>query len=466
MEGCGNGVREMTMKTFDVIVIGSGAGLNVAAGAAEYGLKVAIVEEGPLGGTCLNRGCIPSKMVIASAEVAEMIHRASEFGLIAELKKVNFKFTTDRASHTVDEDAHSIEKNVRSEKNPMLFKGRGKFVDKYVVEVNGERIKGKKIVIAAGARPSIPPIPGLDKVSYMTSTEALRQTKLPKSMIIIGGGYIAVELGFFYAELGTKITIVQRNTALVPREDQEVSKLITELWKKKHTVLTNADVLKVEKQGKSVVVTVKVGNITKKITAEKLLVATGVKPNSDTLQVEKTGVKVNKNGYISVNRFMETNVKNIYALGDIAGVYLFRHSANLESEYVLNNVVSKKKAVDYYPMPHAIFTSPQIAGVGLTEQEAQEQKKKYVVGKYYYQDTAKGVALAEKDGFVKFLVDKKTKEILGCHIIGPEASILLHEVCVAMKAGRTKALDLLRNTVHVHPSLNEVVQRAALNVPV
>ena len=300
----------------------------------------------------------------------------------------------------------------------------------------------------------------------MTSTEALRQTILPKSMIIIGGGYIGVELGFFYAALGTKVTIVQRNKVLIPREDTEVASLITNLWKKRYNVLTNADVVKVEKQGKGVAVTVKVRNSTKKITAEKLLVAAGVKPNSDTLQLEKSGVKTNKNGFITVNKFMETNVKNIWALGDIAGIYLFRHSANLEAEYVLNNVLGTKKAVDYYPMPHSIFTSPQIAGVGLTEQEAQEQKKKYVVGKEYYKNTGKGFALGEKDGFVKFIVDKKTKEILGGHIIGPEASVLLHEVLVAMKAGRSKALNLLRDTVHVHPSLNEVVQRAALNVPV
>ena len=454
------------MKTFDLIVIGSGAGLNVAAGAAEEGLKVAIIEESAMGGTCLNRGCIPSKIVIHSAEVAETIHRASEFGLSASLNKVNFKQVTDRASHTVDEDSHAIEKNVRADQNPVLFKGRAKFVDKYVIEVNGERIKGKKIVIAAGARPSIPPIAGLDKVPYMTSTEALRQTVLPKSMIIIGGGYIAVELGFFYAELGTKITILQRNELLIPREDKEVANLMTKLWRKKYTVLTAVDVVKVEKQGKGVAITVKVGNSTRKITAKKLLVATGVKPNSDTLQLEKVGVKTNKNGFISVNRFMETNVKNIWALGDIAGIYLFRHSANLEAEYVLENVLGTKKAVDYYPMPHSIFTSPQIAGVGLTEQEAQEQKKSYVVGMEYYKNTGKGFALAEKDGFVKFIVDKRSKEILGCHIIGPEASVLLHEVLVAMKAGKNKALDLLRDTVHVHPSLNEVVQRAALNVPV
>ncbi|HLD79947.1 MAG TPA: dihydrolipoyl dehydrogenase [Candidatus Nanoarchaeia archaeon] len=453
------------MKTFDLIVIGSGAGLNVATGAAEEGLKVAIIEDSAMGGTCLNRGCIPSKIVIHSAEVAEMIHRASEFGISAKVNKVNFKQVTDRASHTVDADARSIERNVRADKNPILFKGRGKFVDKFVVEVNGERIKGKKIVIAAGARPSIPPIPGLDKVPYMTSTEALRQTSLPKSMIIIGGGYIAVELGFFYAELGTKMTILQRNEVLIPREDKEIAGLITELWKKKHTVFTSADVVKVEKQGKEVAVTVKVGNATKKIIAEKLLVATGVKPNSDTLQLGKTGVKINDKGFISVNRFMETNVKNIWALGDIAGIYLFRHSANLEAEFVLENLLGTKRAVDYYPMPHSIFTSPQIAGVGLTEQEAQEQKKNYVIGRSYYKDTGKGFALAEKHGFVKLIVDRKSKEILGCHIIGPEASVLLHEVLIAMKAGKNKALDLLRDTVHVHPSLNEVVQRAALNVP-
>ncbi len=453
------------MKTFDLIVIGSGAGLNVAAGAAERGLKVAIVEEGSMGGTCLNRGCIPSKMVIQSAEVAEWIRRASEFGFTASLQSVSFKFVTTRTSSTVDAESSSIRKNVHAGKNPVLFKGRGKFAGKYIVEVNGELIKGKKIVIAAGARPSIPPIPGLDKVPYLTSTEALRQTTLPKSMVILGGGYIGVELGFFYAALGTKITVVQRNKLLVPREDREVAGLITYLWKKRYDVLTETDAIKVEKSGKNVAVIVKAGNNVKKITAEKLLVATGVRPNSDTLNLEKAGIKINKNGFIKVNKFMETNVKNIWALGDIAGVYMFRHSANLEADYVLNNILGRKKAVDYYPMPHAVFTSPQIAGIGLTEQEVQEQKKNYAVSKYYYHQTAKGMALAETHGFVKLIIDKKTKEILGCHIIGPEASVLLHEVAVAMKAGKSKALNLLRDTVHVHPALNEVVQRAALNVP-
>jgi len=200
--------------------------------------------------------------------------------------------------------------------------------------------------------------------------------------------------------------------------------------------------------------------------AEKILLATGRKPNTDWLDLNKCGVKLSKWGYVIVNPFMETNVRNIWALGDAAGVYQFKHSANLEAETVLNNILNTKKPINYYPMPWAIFTNPQVAGVGLTEQEAIDARKDIVVGRYFYKDTGMGSALEEKDGFVKLIVERKTKEILGCHIIGPHASILIHEVVVAMKADKLKALDLLRNTVHVHPALSEVVQRAARSVRV
>jgi len=447
------------MKTFDLIVIGAGSGLNVAAEAVSNGLKVAVVEEGPMGGTCLNRGCIPSKMVIHSADVADTIKNSKVFGITAQLTNINFKRVTDRANNEVDRDARLIEKGVRSAET--LFKGRGKFIAPYMLEVNGQKIKGKKIVIAAGARPFIPPIEGLDKVPYMTSTEALRQTKLPKSMVIIGGGYIGVEMGHFYASLGCKITIVQRGPFLIPREDTDISKLLTKIWKKRYDLILNANAQKVEKKGKNITVTIKVGSKIKKVSCEKLLVATGVIPNTDTLDVAKTGVRTTKRGFVKVNKFMETNVKNIWALGDICGIYLFKHSANLEGDYVTGAILGRKKMVDYYAMPHAIFTDPQVAGVGLTEQEA----KDYVVGFGYYKDTGMGLALEEKDGFVKFIVHKKTREILGCHILGPEASILIHEVLIAMKAHRKKALQLLQNTVHIHPAMSEIVQRAALKVP-
>ena len=448
---------------FDLIVIGAGAGLNVAVEAAERGLKTAIIEKGPMGGTCLNRGCIPSKIMIHSAEVAETIKNADSFGFKVKSVSMKFKKITDRANNSVDADAKSIEKSLKSGNNPILFKGKAQFVDKKTIQVNGKQITAEKIVIAIGARPFVPPIEGLNKVPYMTSTEALRQTKFPKSMIIIGGGYIGVELGQFYGALGCDITVIQRGDLLIPREDRDVANLFTNIWKKRYRILTDSSAVKVEKRRGKIVVYVNKGKKTKKLVAEKLLVATGIKPNTDLLDIEKSGVKITERGFIKVNKFMETNVKGTWALGDVAGVYFFRHSAKLEADYVLNNVLGKKKAVDYHPMPHAIFTDPQIAGVGLTIQEARKSGKKFTVGKYFYKDTGMGEAIGEKHGFVKFIVNPKTKQILGCHIIGPHASILLHEVTIAMKCGQN-ALDLLRKTVHVHPALNEVVNRAAWNV--
>ena len=458
------------MKIFDLIVIGAGSGLNVAIEAAERGLKVAIIEKGPLGGTCLNRGCIPSKMIIHSAEVVETIKNSKKFGISSKINKINFKQVTNRANNLVDSNARSIEKSINKERNPKLFKGNAKFIDKYIIEISNnnktsQKIKGRKIVISTGARPLIPPIEGLNKVPYVTSTEALRQTKLPKSMIIVGGGYIGAELGHFYASLGTKITLIQRNKLLIPREDKDIATLFTRLWQKQYNVITSATAKKVKYKNKKIIVTIKKSNKIKTISADKLLIATGVQPNSDYLQLEDVGIKTNKNDFIKVNKYMETNIKNIWALGDVVGTYMFKHSANLEAEYILNNIFKKKMKIDYHPMPQAIFTTPQVAGVGVTEQEAIKKKIKYVVGKYNYKNTGMGAALAEENGFVKFIVSKRTKQILGCHILGPEASVLLHEVLIAMKSGK-KALDLLRKTVHIHPALNEVVQRAALNIPV
>ncbi|MBI4152416.1 dihydrolipoyl dehydrogenase [Candidatus Woesearchaeota archaeon] len=460
------------MQIFDLIVIGAGSGLDVAAGAADAGLKVAIIEDGPLGGTCLNRGCIPSKMIIHSADMLEAAQHADKIGLSLKAAPVNLKRITERASSLVDEDAHNIEKGVKAAQNQTLFKGRGVFIDAQTIEVNGEQIRGKKIVIATGSRPFIPPVKGLDTVPFLTSTEALRLTTLPQSMIIIGGGYIGAELGHFFSAMGTDVTIVQRNTLLIPREDGEIAGTFTRLWMKRRKVYTNAEVTAVSRFGGKVRVQCIMNEKKKILTAEKILVAAGVRPNTDSLGLEQAGVRINEKGFVLVNRYLETSAKNIWALGDVVGEYLFKHSANLEAEYVLDAVTRKRKSlllrkpINYFPMPHAIFSSPQIAGVGLTEEEAKRLRKKYVVGKYEYKNTGMGAALAEENGFVKFIVEQKTKEILGCHILGPDASTLIHEVCVALKANRKKALEIIRSTVHVHPALSEVVQRAAWRVPV
>ncbi|MEW6722508.1 MAG: dihydrolipoyl dehydrogenase [Candidatus Micrarchaeota archaeon] len=448
------------MQKFDLIVIGAGSGLDVAVAAASRGMKVAIIEEGPMGGTCLNRGCIPSKILIHSADVMQTIKSAHKFGISVGKVSVDFKKVMARA-RTVDAEAAEIEANLRKAKNITLFRERAKFTGPKTVKVKSGEISAEKILIAAGTRPSVPPIEGLDKVPFWTSDEALSAKELPKKLIIIGGGYIACELAHFFGSMGSEVTILQRNIRLLPDEDEEIGRKFTELFSKQYDVRLKFAVKRVETKDGKIAVYDADGN---SVEGTNLLVATGRTPNSDILDVGKTGVKTTKSGYIETNEFMETNVSGIFSLGDIAGKYLFKHSANLEAEYVSIALLTPehKHPVDYTAMPHAVFSHPQVAGVGATEQELKEKNIDYLVGKYEYKNTGMGEALAEEDGFVKFLTDYEGK-ILGCHIIGPEASTLLHEVLVSMKAGRGHVNDII-NTVHIHPALSEVVQRGAGSV--
>ena len=447
------------MQTFDLIVIGAGSGLNISSAAAERGMKVAVVEKGPIGGTCLNRGCIPSKIIIHSADVAETIRKSKMFGINSKIFSVDFKKITSRASNIVDKDAREIEIGIKEDKNTTLFKAEAKFVGERILQVGKETIKGDKIVIAAGTSPSIPNVEGLKEVDFITSDGALRLRKQPKVMTILGGGYIAAELAHFYGALGTKINIIQRNKALVPNEDEEISNKFTEIFSRKYNVMTGFDAVKVSKKGKNFIVAANNKKTTKKIISDKLLVAAGRVPNAHILDVKKTNVEMDEKGFIKTNQYLETTAKNIWAFGDIAGKFLFKHSANLEAQYAYSNaVLGKKVAVDYSAMPHAIFSSPQVAGVGLREQDLKSKKIDYAAGRYDYKNSGMGTALQDNEGFAKIFADRKTRKILGCHILGTDASTLIHEVIIAMKNNLTA--DAISNSVHIHPALSEVVQRA------
>lgn len=452
------------MEEFDLVVIGSGSGLNVASASASKGMNVAIIEEGPLGGTCLNRGCIPSKMIIHSADVAETIGTAHIFGIRPKGYSLDFSRIISRASRSVDTDSREIEAGIRETENMHLFKKRCRFVAEKTVSVGSKEIFGKKVLVAAGTRPAVPPIKNIENVNYVTSDEALRIKKQPRSMVIMGGGFIAAELAHFFGALGTKVTILQRSI-LLRKEDREISETFTRVFGKKYKILLGYGVDRVDQKGKRIIVTARKKNSksTKRLEADEFLVATGRVPNTDTLDVEKGRIEVNSKGYIKVNEYLETSARNTWALGDIAGKYLLKHSANLEADYLIQNITyGKKKPVDYWPMPHAIFTTPQISSVGYTEEELKEKNIDYAVGKYPYSSTGMGLALGEKEGFVKILAEKKTHKILGCHIIGPEAASIIHEVIVAMRLGAT--IDDLVRTVHIHPTMPEVVQRAAKNI--
>jgi dihydrolipoamide dehydrogenase len=456
------------MDRFDLVVLGAGSGLDVANGIAARGRTVALVESDRLGGTCLNRGCIPSKMLLHSADVAETIRRAGEFGIRVPGFTVDFAAIVRRVWDTVDGEAAEIERGLRAGTNPRLYQGEGRFVGPKTIRVGAETIVGETILIASGTRPGVPDIPGLSEAGFLTSDQALRLSSLPESLVILGGGYIAVEMAHFFGSLGTRVDIVQRHPRLVPREDEEVSAKFTEIVRSKYGVHTGFETESVARSGDRYEVRIRAtggGSEHRTLTAERLLVATGRVPNSDRLDVEKTGVRTDANGFVLTNEFLETNVPGIYALGDAVGHFLFKHSANLEAQYDYWNIVDpgQRVPVDYTAMPHAIFSSPPVAGVGETEQALRARGAQYRVGRYAAIDTGMGKAIEDRDGFVKILVERETDRILGCHILGHDAPTLLHEVVVAMRADGA-SVHHLRRAVHVHPALNEVVQRAALAV--
>ncbi len=449
------------MKKFDLIVIGAGSGLTVSSTAAAQGWKVAVVDSGPFGGTCLNRGCIPSKMLIHAADIVESIKNASKYSIKAKYNGVKFSELIERVSKTVDQDAKNVLAGNKQNPNITVFQKKAKFIDKKVIQVGKETITADKIIIAAGGRPFVPPIPGLDKVDYLTSKEALRLKKLPKTLTVIGGGYISAELSHFFGALGSKVTIIERGDQMLKNTDQDISKTFTEEFSKKHKVLLNSNAMSVSKvKGK---IKVQVENLaTKKkstITSDQLLVVVGRKPNTDTLKLKEVGYDLTDRGYITNNDYLETSVPGVWALGDIAGKYFFKHSANLEAEGIVKNLfLPKKSKIDYTAMPYAVFTSPQMAGVGKTEQELKEAGVKYKVSRYDYKNTGMGMAFRDETSFVKVLADEKGETILGCHILGPEASTLIHEVLPVMR--RKGKISEIVNTIHVHPALPEVIHRA------
>lgn len=455
------------VRDFDLIVIGSGSGLDVAVAAASNGLKVAIVEKDALGGTCLNRGCIPSKMLIHSADLAEQIKNSGVFGIRVSGLAVDFPAIVKRVTDYVDSDSIEIEKSLRGTDNPKLYKAECRFVGMKTLQAGSETIRAERILIATGTRPKIPPIKGLRESGFITSDEALRLVVQPKALTILGGGYIAAELAHFFGSLGTKISIVQRGKYLVPNEDEEVAAHFTRLMSSRYDVYTGFEPLEVSRSEGMyrVKIASKVGNESKELESDQLLVATGRTPNSDLLDLENTGIKTDERGYIIADEYLETTQKGIFALGDAVGRYPFKHAANYEAGYAYNNIIQpvERAAVDYTAIAHAIFTSPQIAGVGKTEQQLISEKAQYLIGKWSYYETGMGKAIEDATGFVKFLLERESLRILGCHILGTDASAIIHEVLVAMKAG-DGTINSITDVVHIHPALPEVIKRAAENV--
>lgn len=452
-------MSEGRVQEFDLIVIGTGSGLEVSAAAAEHGWRVAVVDEGPFGGTCLNRGCIPSKMLIHSADLIEQIRGARRFGIDAQVRGIDWDTIVRRVSESVDADARSIEAGNRQQPNVTVFKDTARFIGEKALDVGGTVIHAEIVVIAAGSRPQVPEIPGLAEVPYLTSDNAMRLGRQPRSMVVLGGGATAVELAHFFGALGTEITIVQRSRRLLSHEDQAVGDRLTEAYSRRFRVLTETVVQSVRRVGDEVQIKV-VGPSGVQTVSAEALVALGRVPNTDVLAAGRGGIVLDARGFVRTDEYLETNVPGVWALGDIVGKYLLKHSANLEASYVTHNILhpDEKIAVDYSAMPQAIFSSPQVASVGLTERAARERGRPYLVSEYRYDDAAFGAAIEDHDGFVKALADAETREILGCHIVGTDATVLIQEAAIAMRLGGK--VEAITGAIYAHPALPEVVQRA------
>nr|MDO8132862.1 FAD-dependent oxidoreductase [Candidatus Njordarchaeum guaymaensis] len=327
----------------------------------------------------------------------------------------------------------------------------------------------KMIILCTGSKTIIPPIKGLEKTGYLTSDTLLRMNRLPESIAIIGGGFIAAEYGHFFSAMGSKVTIIGRNPQFLPEEEPEVSALAKRELQKHMEIITNHEVSEAGKAstGKRKLIAIDRGSGKKvEIIVEEVLVAAGRGPNSDILHPEKGGIKIDKNGWTIANEYLETSQPNVWALGDADGVYPFKHKANYEALIVYYNAFLKKNVkVDYHAIPHAIFTYPEIASVGLKEKEAVDKygSDKVWIGFQRYEDTAKGEAMGVKDYFAKVIVEKETMKILGAHIIGPQASVLIQEIISLMYTRDQSAVPIV-NGMHIHPALTEVVERAFQNL--
>jgi mycothione reductase len=453
------------MKEYDVIVVGGGSGMNVAEFALMHGLKVAAVHIPPIGGTCQNFGCIPSKMLIFPADRIMEIAEAKKLGVDATINHVDFSAIMERMRNMrTHEQEHEL-KGIHQVKNFTYYLGQGHFVKEYILEVNGETIRGKKFVLCTGARPLIPPIKGIESVDFLTNESVLDLKDKPESMIIIGGGYIAAEYGHFFSAMGTKVTILQRQDRLISVEEPEISELLKQEMEKRMNIQTNIEVLEVRTQNDEIIVIgkdVRSGE-EKQFIAKTIFVAAGRKSNGDTLKLENTGVEVDQRGFIKVNEYLETSKKNIWAFGDAIGKYMFKHVVNQEASLVARNIVHEHKAkMEYQAIPYAVFSHPQIASVGLTEEQA---KKKYdvLVGKASYSSVAYGIAMMDQNGFAKVILERKTGRILGFHIIGPYATILIQEVINAMASGIGTPESVFQG-LHIHPALSELIPVTFQNI--
>jgi dihydrolipoamide dehydrogenase len=456
-------------QQYDVVVIGSGPGGYVAGiRAGQLGMKVAVIEKDPfIGGTCTHRGCIPTKALLANAEVWEKIQKAKEFGITVGDVKLDFKAGQDRKQAVVDKNAKGIEFLFKKNKVDRVT-GFARLAGKGAVEVQGEggiqKLNATNIILAMGSVPKDLPHIKTDGKRIINSDHILKLTEVPKSMLVIGAGAVGCEFASIFSRFGTKTTIVEVMPQLLPLEDEEVAKEFTRNFKKKGVdVFTDAKVVSCEVGANSVKTVVETKGKQQTIETEIVLSATGRSAVTKDCGLEKTKVQVDQRGMVQVNQFMQTAEPNVYAIGDIVPTPMLAHVASFEAILAIEHMKGlNPRPLNYDHVPNCTYTDPEVASVGLTEKKAKERGYDVKIGKFPFTANSKARIIGESGGLVKIVADKKYDELLGLHIVGPHATELIVEGCAALELEATA--ESISKTMHAHPTLSEAIMEAAEDV--
>lgn len=454
------------METFDLAVIGAGTGgLVTAAGASQFGAKVALIEKDKLGGECLYTGCVPSKTLIRSAKVASLIRRAEEFGIKVPSYEVDFARVMARMRQVIEKVGEHDSPERFKKLGVTVIQGEASFLSSDTLQVDGQKIKSKKFVVATGSRSTTPPVEGLQETGFLTHVEALQLSRQPKSLIILGGGPIGLEFAQLFSRLGTKVTVLEVLGQILPREDAEVAQVLEGYLKAEGIeIYTCTRAFKVEVRNGSKIVhgSCEIGSPSRQacaFTADEILIAAGRAPNVEGLGLERVGVATEKKGIV-VDDSLRTTARQVWACGDVTGKYLFTHVAEYQARLLVGNILFPfRRKADYRVVPWTTFTDPEVAHVGFTEAEARERYgDKIQIYHHAFGDVDRAVAEGEPLGFVKVVCDSKG-QILGAHILGPQAGDLIQSLVLAMK--QKMPIGRVSQTIHAYPTLVEANRRAA-----
>jgi mycothione reductase len=453
----------MATHKYDLVIVGAGSG-NMLPAPEFADWRIAVVEADRFGGTCLNRGCIPSKMLVHTADVAQAVRHAGRFGIGARWTGADWPAIRSRVFGRID-PLHEQAVSYRQSSGIDVFLGQARFTGHKVLSVGDDELRADRFVLAAGSRPVIPPLPGLAEVPYLTSDTVMRLDALPKSMVVLGGGYIAAEMSHIFGSLGSQVTIIARGRQLLARHDLDIRARFTETYAGRFDVRLGATPRRVSATRKGIRVDLGTPSGPEQAEGQVLLVATGRTPNSDSLNVAAAGIEVDVHGHVRTDDTYATNVPGIWALGDLANHFQLKHLANAETRLVRYNLLHpwQPRRAAFTVVPSAVFADPQVASAGATEQDLQAQGRSYTAATRPYSDTAYGWALEDTGSFVKILADPATRLLLGAHLLGPQAATLIQPLVQAMYLGSTVD-QVASGVLYIHPALTEVVEQALLDL--